>query len=373
MKQFMLTPKITLLTIDYPPMQGGVARYLSELVAESQGEIQVILPVGAHGMRPQPEVEGVIVRKFFWKAWPKWLPIINVILRDVPRDQVLLISHVIPVGTAAWIATFFGGPSYALLFHGTDILRLSNPWKRWLVRRICSKSKHLFANSEQTRRLLIEVIGGSKKIDVITPGVSFPPSLVSQEEAREQLHVLGSRKIVITVARLVKRKGIDTALHVMSKVNAKRTEKIQYVVIGDGPEKEMLQQLAARLKVEAVWLGEVDDATKWKWLCASNLFLLPGSRRKDDIEGFGIVLLEAGFAGLPVVAGNTGGTAEAVTEGVTGWMIEPEGIQKMAGKIEEVIDSPQIGIDVGERARVIVRSQFQWRDRWQKVRSVLLS
>ncbi len=356
-------------------MHGGVARYLSELVAESQGEIQVILPVGAHGMRPQPEVEGVTVRKFFWKAWPKWLPIINVILRDIPRDQVLLISHVIPVGTAAWIARYFGGPSYALLFHGTDILRLSNPWKRWLVRRICAKSKHLIANSEQTRKLLIEVIGDKNTIDVVTPGVSFPLNLISKQEARLQLKILDSRKIGITVARLVERKGIDTAIHVMAALNAQRLkeESVQYVVVGDGPEREALKQLALKLNVNVEWLGEVDDETKWKWLCASDLFLLPGSKRKDDIEGFGIVLLEAGFAGLPVVAGKTGGTVEAVTEGVTGWLIEPEDVEKMADKVREVIDHPQLGIEVGEGARVIVRSQYQWKDRWQNVRSILLS
>jgi hypothetical protein len=109
----MSKPEAILYTLDYPPERGGVARYLGSLVAVSGGRLRVVVPE-THAM---DGAGAVVARRLLWGGWPKWLPsVFRIRAERVP----VLVSHVFPLGTAAWITSFFGGPRYAVLFHGLD-------------------------------------------------------------------------------------------------------------------------------------------------------------------------------------------------------------------------------------------------------------
>jgi hypothetical protein len=128
----MTEPQYTLVTLDYPPQRGGVARYLSQLVDASKGAIRVI------------------VAKKETDPMPRWWQLVWTCWKERSCSKALLISHVFPVGTAAWVARIFGGPRYVVIVHGLDI-RLASSWlKRWLLAQICWNAHAVIVNSEST-------------------------------------------------------------------------------------------------------------------------------------------------------------------------------------------------------------------------------
>jgi len=159
--------------------------------------------------RTPPPTFDVSKVKFQWPLWPHWLPLVKRCL-EVPQDNIILVSHVFPIGTSAWIANALGGSEYAVIFHGTDLKRAQTKWKRWLLRRICNNAKALIVNSQATERLLKRLVPKADPL-VLTPGLD-PFDLPDKSEARSRLNVAPGTKVILAVSRLVERKGIDTLI-----------------------------------------------------------------------------------------------------------------------------------------------------------------
>ena len=343
----MQNRKITLMTLDYPPQTGGVSRYLSELVRASHGEIDVI-----------------DAKPFLRRAWPAWWPLVSVIRRRSSGDNshsVVFVSHVFPVGTAAWISHLIKGPNYVVLFHGLDLRLADSPWKRWLLRRVCHGSQALFCNSESTRETLKRLVP-KVEATILTPGVE-DRVVISRDEARRKLGIDPNAKLVLSVARLIPRKGIDVALHAMSRIQHERP--VQYVVLGDGPDGERLAKIATESRTNVRWVRSADDEEKWSWLAASDVFILPVRDEGSDVEGFGIVFLEAAKAGIPSVAGRSGGAVEAVRHERTGLVVKPLSIDEVEAAIRRLLDDEDLRRRLGNAARVRVERDFRWEDRWK--------
>lgn len=372
---------ITLITLEYPPDRGGIARYLGYLVAASEGAIRVIVPEGAttdgHG-----KVDKAV---FFRKQWPTWFPLIR-ICRSLSnssstllagrsqgfahtgeggtspplRTPILLVSHAIPVGTAAWISRMLGGPEYAVIFHGTDIKRVEGVWKRWLLNRICRNAKAVFTNSRATTQDLRNIVTGIE-VTVLTPGVSKEKYL-TREEARTRLGIGPDEPLVVSVCRLVPRKGVDFSLRAISRLQTHMP--VRYVVIGNGPDLERLEQVAKESRTVVTWVLDANDEEMRAWLAAADVFCLPGRNEKWDVEGFGISYLEAAAAGVPSVAGRSGGVAEAVVDGNTGFIVDPDSIQDIAEAVEKLLKQSKLRKQLGENAKSRVLKDFRWEDRW---------
>ncbi len=379
---------ITLITLEYPPDRGGIARYLGSLVEASGGAIRVIVPEGAKTDGPG-RVDSAV---FFRKQWPTWFPLIR-LCRSIsnrsysllagrsqgsahkgeggktPPLQIptILVSHVLPVGTAAWISRMLGGPEYAVLFHGTDIKRVEGMWKRWLLNRICRNAKAVFTNSRATTQDLRSIVA-SIEVTVLTPGVSREKYL-TREEARARLGIGSDESFVVSVCRLVPRKGIDFSLRAISKLQTHMP--VRYVVIGNGPDMERLEQVAKESRTVVTWVLDADDEDMRVWLAASDVFCLPGRNEKWDVEGFGISYLEAAAAGIPSVAGRSGGAAEAVVDGNTGLVVDPDSIHDIAEAIEKLLKQGELRKQLGENAKLRVLKDFQWEDRWSTLKSRL--
>ncbi|MFA6504069.1 MAG: glycosyltransferase, partial [Patescibacteria group bacterium] len=241
-------------------MHGGVARYLSSLAKASNGQVKVLVPL-EHPLVPPDTSYQLLVTKFWWSGWPKWLPLVNRCLEL--KDGIILVSHVVPVGTAAWISNLFGGPDYVVIFHGTDLQRMRTPWKRWLLRLICSQARLLVTNSEATKTALQRLMPQADAL-VMTPGVERVDRM-SKLEARKELGIDENTKVVLAVCRLVERKGIDTLLQALSLFDIQRSgysifseadirDSTELVVIGSGPYAPQLHQLADLLKINVRWV-----------------------------------------------------------------------------------------------------------------------
>ncbi len=350
--------RIVCLTMDYPPMRGGVARYLSELKKASSGEMEVWVPT-EHPGQEEDAVKRVI---FWWSGWPKWLPSIGRCLQ-VPKDKTILVSHVFPLGTAAWIASFFGGRDYAVLFHGTDLARARTVWKRFLLRRITSRAMGLFANSQATARALMNLAPDSDPV-VVTPGVSgyAGPDRVT---ARGELGLGEKEFVVLSVCRLVERKGIDILIQAVAKLTA---PNVRLAVVGSGPYSDQLHKLAALMGVEVIWVEDAKDDEVAKWYAAADVFCLPAREEADDVEGFGIVFLEAAAACLPVIAGKGWGTGEAVVNGKTGMLVIPD-TDHVSSALQSLMTDPELRKKLGQAGKERAERDFQWEERWERISS----
>lgn len=350
----MNKPLITLVTPDYPPKRGGVAKYLFNLVQAAQGRISVVVP---ENFTADERVQ-VQRRKFFWRMWPKWWPLIN-LCRELGTDgRLVLVSHVFPVGTAAWLSRLLGGAEYAVIFHGLDLRLVQGIWKRWLFCRITERAKLLIVNSRSTKKDLLLLAPTARPL-ILTPGVEAV-ALMSREQARSKLNLSPQSRIVLSVARLVPRKGIDIALRAMASL----ADQIEYVVVGDGTDFERLQNMAREAGINVRWIRNAEDEEKWLWLTAADVFLLPVRDVGDDVEGFGIVFLEAARAGVPVVAGKSGGAIEAVQSGETGLLVDPHDVQQIAQVVKTLLQNPTYARDLGAKALKRAEADFNWITRW---------
>lgn len=354
---------ITLVTLDYPPQVGGVARYLGNLVVQSNGKMRVIVPADHAADGPGE----VMTRNFFWAGWPKWWPLVSLIRNCRTETPIVLVSHVLPVGTAAWVARLLGGPEYAVLFHGLDIKLARGRWKRWLLKRISGGAKTLFTNSRATHDALRKIAPQLSAL-VVTPGIE-PHVVRPRAEARQTLGLDPQAEIVLSVSRLVPRKGIDLALHALARIQKKRD--VEYVVLGDGPDKNRLQALAEEHRTKVRWVSGASDEEKWLWYAAADVFLLPVREESDDMEGFGIVYLEAALAGLPSVAGKSGGTGEAVKHEETGLLANPKSIDDVEAAVERLLADPDLRAKLGSAGRERALRDFRWEDRWVKFESTV--
>ncbi|MFH1620685.1 MAG: glycosyltransferase family 4 protein [Patescibacteria group bacterium] len=362
----MQTPDIILITLDYPPEIGGVARYLGNLVKVSGGKIKVIV----QSDHEEPGFGQIEKRDFFYNGWPKWWPIVDICRSALKsKETVILVSHVFPVGTAAFISRIFGGPEYAVIFHGLDLRMIRGAWKRFLLRMICSRAKIRIANSESTKEYLLKLVP-KIKVNVITPAVEHR-DLETKQRAREILNLDQERKIVLSVGRLIPRKGFDLSLEAMAEIQ--KNQEVEYVVVGNGPDLNRLQKIAEQNKTKVRWIMDADDQEKWLWFAAADIFLLPARDEGSDVEGFGIVYLEAGLAGIPVIAGKSGGVTEAVRQGYTGLLVDPESGEDVLRAIKELLGDEDRCKTMGAQARDRVLKEFRWEDRWDKLQQIIKS
>ena len=248
----MNKPLITLVTPDYPPKRGGVAKYLFNLVQAAQGRISVVVPENFAA----DERAGVQRRKFFWRAWPKWWPLIGVCREQGANGRLVLVSHVFPVGTAAWLSRLLGGAEYAVIFHGLDLRLVQGVWKRWLFRRITERAKLLIVNSRSTEKDLLLLAPTARPL-ILTPGVEAVIPM-PREQARSKLNLSPQSQIILSVARLVPRKGIDVALRAMALL----ADQVEYVVVGEGADFERLQNMAQEAGINVRWIRNAARARR---------------------------------------------------------------------------------------------------------------
>jgi phosphatidyl-myo-inositol dimannoside synthase len=359
----MQTPKIILLTLDYPPERGGVARMLGALVEESEGAMQVAVEK-SHSTEGPGRVRNL---EFFWERWPRWWPMVRVCRSFQRTHSTILVSHVLPVGTAALIARAFGGPEYAVLFHGLDLRLIRGLRKTVLLRLICFFAKALFVNSEATKRELLTKVPKAA-CHILTPGVEDRP-VYSRTAAREQLGVPEHKKIALSVCRLVPRKGIDTTVRAIAALQ--KELDVEYVVIGDGEDRTRLNALVAETGARVEWIPNPDETEKWLWYAAADVFVMPVRETRDDMEGFGIVYLEAARAGVPSIASKSGGASEAVLENKTGLLVDPNSPVEVRLALERLLEDEELRRRMGNAAQERANRDFKWKDRWIKLAKVL--
>ncbi len=223
---------------------------------------------------------------------------------------------------------------YIIFIHGNEILNLNKYKKYFLHRLVHNKNTFFVSNSRQIADLFKNEF--CREADLICyPFIDVEMFGMDLTKKRKQ-----NKKIFFTVSRLVKRKNIANAVLAVNKL-IRTGCNIEYIIAGDGPEKEALDILIKKLNLgnKIRLTGLISENEKKQYFAQSDLFLLPSVYDSDDgsIEGFGIVFIEANLFGVPVISGSTGGMVEAVVDGITGFHADGN-VNDIADKIRKSLN-----------------------------------
>jgi phosphatidylinositol alpha-1,6-mannosyltransferase len=375
-------PKTLLLTDEFPPIQTGIARQMGE-IARRYPAGEMIVSTGQH--RDAHEIDvgygaGSIDR----------LGMPSRALRSVPglllwsrraaalsrqyRPRFIWSDSIRPCAyPAKWSHERVKAP-YGVLVHGGDLLvelhRIHHSrFARRTLKALLGSAAAVVANSQWTREQAQKVLrelgldplaDAVKVVPLGTDPKHFRPG-IDTSAVRARYRINGDRW-VISVGRLEPYKGIDVALQSIASLR-RRGVDVGYLVVGTGKKRIGYRRLAQELGIgDAVrFIGSVPDAD------LPALYNLAGayvgiSRRADRsrVEGFGVALAEASACGVPVIAGHSGGVAEAVENGETGLVVEPDDPDAVAAALTRVFEDQLLARRLGQAGRKAVETYYNW-------------
>ena len=359
--------RVLLVTNDFPPRPGGIQSFL-------------------HGIVDRLPPQDVVVYTSQWRGWEEWdaaqpFTVIreqtSVLLPTAPvrrRAVSLLREHdcdavwfgaAAPLGLLARALREAGARRIVATTHGHEVGWAAVPGTRQMLRRIASDVDVLTYLGAFTRHRLASAIGRKNvgKLARLRPGVDatvFRPGLGAA--IRSDLG-LADRRVVVCVSRLMPRKGQDVLIRALPAVQ-QRVPDAALLVVGGGPARGSLERLAAATGMgeSVVFTGSVPWDALPAYYGAGDVFAMPCRSRLRglDVEGLGIVFLEAAACGLPVIAGDSGGAPDALADGATGRLVDGRSVPKVADAVAGLLADPDLARLMGDRGRDWVQREWSW-------------
>jgi phosphatidylinositol alpha-1,6-mannosyltransferase len=357
-----------LVTNDYPPKTGGIQVYLHELWRRLEPGRAAVLTASSHenaavfDASSDVLIERVPRSTLFLPTWGAYRAIEAAIERHQP--DLVVIDPAWPLGL---LGPRLSKP-YGVILHGAEVtipsrLPLVASSLRYVLRRasvaICAGAYP----EEQARRNAAEGLCATL---TIPPGVDparFRP--LNEEERREARYAFQfspEEFLIASYSRLVPRKGMDTLIRA-SALLAPRYPQLRVVIGGHGRDRRRLETLATKTHAPVTFIGRVDEDSQPRWIAACDLMVMDCRSRWWGLEqeGFGIVFLEAAACGLAQIAGRSGGSDDAVVDGVTGIVLDsPRSADALAEAIEELMLGGERRKLYARQARALASSQFSW-------------
>ena len=357
-------------------MQGLRVLYISHLhpphdaVLENMGGMQRVSLQLVEELSRHPEVEvRPVTLETSWKyAGINTTWFLFRLLGELPavirswKPDVVLFSSMVTASLSIWLKRMVDVP-LVTVNHGQDVTMPVAAYQS-LVPRIFASLDGVISVSEATRQVCIERGLDPDKGIVIPNGFSDTSinKIIDKDHARKQLENLlgrnfGNLPILLTVGRLVRRKGHGWFI---CEVLPKIKHRFHYIIIGDGPERTNIEEAIKKMTLSNVdVLGRQPDEILKAAYAASDLFIMPNIPVAGDMEGFGVVLLEANLAGTAAIASDLEGIRDVVCNGENGYRVPPEKPELFAEKIDNMFTRGCR--ELGERARVYVKAKFDWK------------
>ncbi len=356
--------RLLFLTQDFPPAVGGIQTYSAGLVRALIGlgvTVEVVCP--AHPDEAAMDASFPCpVHRIHSRGDLLPLNLLPYIRRiaDAFRPDVIACAQW-PLALPASRVAKKHGATIAVAAHGRELLN-TRPLPRYAAirRHFVRRADVLLPVSRYTAGLLRDLGADPSRIHVLTNGVdtdAFYPEGAS--ELRQKLSPLG-KPLILTISRLVYRKGIDTMLEALALIPV--DDRPLYAVAGSGPDQDRLHALADSLNLGDVvcWLGRVPDPDLRALYNAADVFALPARESRPDVEGFGLVFLEAAACRTPSIGATTGGIPDAVVDGVTGLLVPPDAPRALASAITRLCSDADYRQELGDAAYKRVHSGFTW-------------
>lgn len=302
--------------------------------------------------------------RIFWEYVRCLLSLKN--LCRAKHIQQIHCAKVLPEGLLAWCLHRALHIPYILYAHGEEILFSSRSrLYAWLLPKIYNGAAGVIANSRNTEELLVKIGVKPIHIHVIHPGVDIQRFFLkgNPEQAglvRKQYH-LETAAVLLTVGRLQKRKGHDMVIRALPGIMQK-FPNVRYIIVGEGEERDHLERLAEEKGVtgKVVFAGNISDKDLPGFYAMCDVFVMPNREIAGDIEGFGMVFLEANAAGKPVIGGESGGTSESIRNGETGFRINGEDLDELTERILHLLASPEMATQLGREGQRWVCRELSW-------------
>ena len=341
-------PRLLILTPDFPPDHGGVQALVHGLAHALTGFEREVVTLDTPGARRFDSGARFATRRVHAPIGGRPARMLSLNAAGLRRalrfrPDVTLSAHVIASPAAEAVRRLLGG-STAQYFHANEILG-----KPRLSAFAAARADVVIAVSAYTASLIAATGVSPTDLKLIPPGVDLPCDPGALPAARPT---------VLTIAQLKHSyKGHDVLIRALADVRA-RVPDVEWVVIGEGPLRPSLEQLASScgLADAARFLGEVSDEERNAWLRRADVFAMP-SRLAG--EGFGIVYLEASAYGRPIVAGNVAGALDAVADGVSGLLVDPTDPVAVGEAVTRLLLDRELAGRLGRAGAARARS-FAW-------------
>ena len=351
---------ILIFTFDFLPKKGGIHTYSYELAKNLRDfgiDVMVITPASDGDLLFDKKQKYRTIRMKRANLNPIGLVIMFFYLVHVLKIHRIEIDRIyatnwIPGGFLAFFASKLFKVPYFIAAHGSE-LSFKNPIFRRAMTLTFKNAEKIFAVSNYTSQKIVDLRIFPEKVAIIPNGVDiqrFKTGVNTHEVVKK--HELEGKKVILTVSRLVERKGHDMVIRALPDV-LKKVKDAVYLIVGEGLEKDRLKGLVKDLNLEehVIFAGYVSDDTLPKYYNACDVFIMPSREIKGDVEGFGVVYIEAGACAKPVIGGKSGGVEDAIIDGVTGLLVDSLTVKEIADALIRLLTDKNLAKRLGENGR----------------------
>ncbi len=376
--------RVLLVTNDFPPRRGGIQSYLEELVGQlaraGSHALTVYAPKwkGAEDFDNEAAASGyTVVRHPGTLMLPE--PSVATRMRRLIKEHdvdTVWFGAAAPLALMAPLARDAGAGRVIASTHGHEVGWSMLPLARTALRRIGTGTDVVTYVSRYTRGRFASAFGANAALEHLPPGVDtdrFVPDEVARAELRARYR-LGQRPVVVCLSRLVPRKGQDMLIRALPSIR-QRVHGAALVIVGGGPYHATLRRLAHSFGVadHVVFTDGVPGNELPAHHAMADVFAMPCRTRGAglDVEGLGIVFLEASATGVPVVAGRSGGAPETVRDGETGVVVDGWDVGAIAASVSDLLADPDRAAKMGAAGRRWVVDNWQWRTQAARLAELL--
>lgn len=366
--------KCLFISTIFSPQVGGIEICLENIIKRLPPQHVVVLTQSARQSQAFDRKQryriyrrGLELR--FFK--PRWLfsPLFALGVAHKEKIRCVQAAHGFASYLAAWFLKKVLGLPYFVWAYGLDLLAMQKSrWVRFGVKKIFREAAGGIANSHFTAGLMHALGLPAARIKVVYPGVDgdiFKLG-VAIDEVRRKYHLPAQKKVLLSVSRLVARKGFDQVIRAMPEI-LKTFPDTVYLIGGKGPDETRLRKIVRGLRRSAEqkaiqFIGFVEDRDLPAFYNLADIFLMPSRflKQAGDVEGFGMVFLEAGACGCPVIGGRSGGIPEAIIDQKTGFLVDPADPKDLAIKVKTLLADEGMRRRMGENARRRALQRFNW-------------
>lgn len=363
--------RLALITQDFPPKVGGIQTYSFELAKRFENKCDTFCVVA-----PKTKGTDESDRSFSFpvKRMASTGPLLGWLsLPFLPKEfrskKIDTVFHTL--WTTLPVSVYMKKRGIIdhiyLAAHGRELL--FNPFSdesflgRWYERyrrKMLSYVTHFFPVSDYTARLLEKNGIPKDKIKVVINGTDPQRFYPKEDELRQELK-LSHKKILLTITRLVSRKGVDTVIKAMPEIMRSHPDVV-YLIVGDGPHKVHLEQLVEEMELQQAvrFIGKIpyEELIRYYNLC--DVFVMPSKTELPDVEGFGLVFLEANACGKPVIGSRSGGIPDAINHEQTGLLVDEQDHNELAKAVNRIFGNPEFAKELGQNGRERVIKEANW-------------
>ncbi len=373
-----------IITMEYPPQVGGIATYVDQMAGSFDPQQVVLLAPPHEGSKQWDKKRPfLIIRssflypKFIWPRWLKLYKEVKHLVRTYGIEQIHL-HHILPVGYVANLLFRKFKIPYLVFSHGTDISAVgATKKKKMAALKIAKQSARVIVNSNNLEQRLLTAfpaLEGHTSVLYPSPSEAFSerPDQSVIDEMRAKYGLQG-KHVMLTISRFVHGKGFQYLVPAVAEILT-RVPHLVWFVVGNGEEKQKILADIRKHNLQNIvrFIGEVPHEELQLYYHLADQFVLLTHPYNNMEEGLGLVFLEAASAGLPIVAGKSGGVEEAVKDGVTGVIVDVlNNPQRVVEEVVSFFEDKEKAHKYGEAGKKRMAEEFVWDVQLERIKDYL--